>query len=95
MKKPVDKPDLEEWTLRCWPISGITDRVAVPVATLRRWCTEDKVRFIRKGKEYWPNLDDCIELAKRRQQKWGRLPRRVRAEAVSRAEQGRRVPGRK
>lgn len=48
---------------RCWPIKEISRRTNIPQSTIRRWCSEDRVRYLRRGKGYWPNLDSVLAYA--------------------------------
>ena len=48
---------------RCWPIAEIRRRTNIPTSTIRRWCAEDHVRYIRRGKGYGPHLDSVLAYA--------------------------------
>lgn len=48
---------------RCWPIKEISRRTNIPESTIRRWCAEDRVKYLRRGKGYWPHLDSILAYA--------------------------------
>lgn len=54
-----------EWEDRCQPVSEVARLTHLATTTIRRWCRNDKVRYLRRGKLYWPNIDDVIDYSRR------------------------------
>ncbi len=54
-----------DWRLRAWPLSEISRKTKVPIATLRRWANEGSIRSEKRGRDWYVSLDDVENMSKK------------------------------